>query len=159
MSVPHGPAYAAPTGAKKFFNLFFYKYVAPTALLKWTSHQNAQNHIKTPLNPPPLLSLSANEIGGEGRGEVALISRDVCSFFIALDVCDLPSPLSISIKHVALCLVYMPGRSFWPWASFRLSYRVFQTCAFAKASPKSKNPRRPTPHLFCQCSNPLPALR
>ena len=53
----------------------------------------------------------------------------------------------------------MQGRSFWPWASFRLSYRVFQTCAFAKASPKSKNPRRPTPHLSCQCSNPLPTLR
>ncbi|MEI6078987.1 MAG: hypothetical protein WCS94_25665, partial [Verrucomicrobiota bacterium] len=29
----------------------------------------------------------------------------------------------------------------------------FQTCVFAKASPKIKNPRRPSLHLFCQCSN------
>ncbi len=44
-------------------------------------------------------------------------------------------------------------RSFWTWALFRLSYRVFQTCAFAEALPMSKNPRSPAPHLFCQCSN------
>ena len=45
-------------------------------------------------------------------------------------------------------------RSFCPWASFRLSYRVCGTCAFAKASPKGKNPRRPALHLFCQCCSP-----
>jgi len=28
----------------------------------------------------------------------------------------------------------------------------FQTCAFAKASPKNKNPRCPSLYLFCQCS-------
>jgi len=44
-------------------------------------------------------------------------------------------------------------RSFCPWASFQLSYRVHGTCAFAKASPKGKNPRRPPLHLFCQCSS------
>ena len=44
-------------------------------------------------------------------------------------------------------------RSFCPWASFRLSYRVRGTCAFAKASPKDKNPRRPPLHLCCQCSS------
>ena len=43
-------------------------------------------------------------------------------------------------------------RSFCPWASFRLSYRVRGTCAFAEASPKGKNPRRPALPLFCQCS-------
>ena len=32
-------------------------------------------------------------------------------------------------------------RSFSALASFRLSHRVFQTCSFAKASPKPKNPR------------------
>jgi hypothetical protein len=28
----------------------------------------------------------------------------------------------------------------------------FQTCAFAKTSPKTKNPRSATLHHFCQCS-------
>jgi hypothetical protein len=28
----------------------------------------------------------------------------------------------------------------------------FQTCSFAEASPKPKNPRCTPPHLFCQCS-------
>jgi hypothetical protein len=35
----------------------------------------------------------------------------------------------------------MKKRSFGVLASFRLSYRVFQTCAFAKASPEPQNPR------------------
>ena len=29
----------------------------------------------------------------------------------------------------------------------------FQPCAFTEASPKTKNLRRPSPPLFCQCSN------
>ncbi|MEI6076139.1 MAG: hypothetical protein WCS94_11230 [Verrucomicrobiota bacterium] len=29
----------------------------------------------------------------------------------------------------------------------------FQTCAFAKASPKAKNPCCPSLHLFSQCSS------
>ena len=46
-------------------------------------------------------------------------------------------------------------RSFGFPASFRLSYRVFQTCAFAEASPETQNPRCPSLHLFCQCSKNL----
>ncbi len=53
-----------------------------TQKLKWP---------KDPLEPSVSSSLSANKIGGDGRGEVVLISREVCSYFIALDVCDLPS--------------------------------------------------------------------
>jgi hypothetical protein len=32
--------------------------------------------------------------------------------------------------------------------SFRLSYRVFQTCSFAEASPKTKNPRSEMATVF-----------
>jgi len=39
-------------------------------------------------------------------------------------------------------------RSFWLLASFRLSRRVFQTCSFAEASPKTKNPRSEWLHYF-----------
>jgi hypothetical protein len=38
-------------------------------------------------------------------------------------------------------------------ASFRLSHRVFQTCSFTEASPKTKNPRCSSLYLFCQCSS------
>ena len=41
---------------------------------------------------------------------------------------------------------------FWFLAAFWLSYRSEPTCAFAKALPKTKNPRFAAPHLFCQCS-------
>ena len=34
----------------------------------------------------------------------------------------------------------------------------FQTCVFAKASPKTKNPRCPSLHIFCQCSK-MAAMR
>ena len=60
---------------------------------------------------------------------------------------------SISIKAVARCWGPVGRRSVWTWASFRLSYRVLGTCALAEASPKSKNPRRPSPHVFGQCAN------
>jgi len=52
-----------------------------------------------------------------------------------------------------MCRGPVGRRSVWTWAWFRLSYRVLGTCAFAEASPKSKYPRRPSPHLFCQCSS------
>src|ERR1700679_3930298 len=45
------------------------------------------------------------------------------------------------------------GRSFGVLASFRLSYRVIQTCSFAKASPKLKNPRSAWLQFFFKRSN------
>jgi len=41
---------------------------------------------------------------------------------------------------------------FLAFASFRLSYRWFPTCAFAEASPKAKNPRGTPLHLFSRSS-------
>ena len=52
--------------------------------------------------------------------------------------------------------------SFWLPPSPRLrrtgrfsSVAGFSTCSFAEASPKTKNPRGSSPHLFCQCSSAL----
>jgi hypothetical protein len=42
----------------------------------------------------------------------------------------------------------MEERSFWFLASFWLSYRVLQTCSFAKALPKTKNPRSELATVF-----------
>src|SRR5580700_11366534 len=45
-------------------------------------------------------------------------------------------------------------RSFWVFASFRLSHRPLRACSFAKASPKPKNPRSEWPHYFLKRSSP-----
>ena len=41
---------------------------------------------------------------------------------------------------------------FWVFGLVSAQLQGFQTCAFAKASPKTKNPRCPSLYLFCQCS-------
>ena len=60
---------------------------------------------------------------------------------------------SVLNNIVAVRLGTTGERSFWVWASFRLSYRVVQTCAFAKASPKPKNPRSEWLHYFLKRSS------
>jgi hypothetical protein len=52
-----------------------------------------------------------------------------------------------------MCFKRPEPRSFCFLSSFRLSYRVADgTCAFAEASPKTKNPHGTSPYLFGQCS-------
>jgi len=41
---------------------------------------------------------------------------------------------------------------FWVFGFVSTQLQGFPTCASAKASPKTKNPRRPSLPLFCQCS-------
>ena len=42
---------------------------------------------------------------------------------------------------------------FWVFGFVSAQFQGFQTCAFAKTSPKTKNPRCPSLYLFCQCSS------
>src|SRR6185436_556439 len=46
------------------------------------------------------------------------------------------------------------NRSFLFLASFRLSHSPLRGCFFAKASPKTKNPRFEWPRYFLKCSGP-----
>jgi hypothetical protein len=45
---------------------------------------------------------------------------------------------SISIKALTVCRWFIEQRSFWFLVSFRLRYRVLQTCSVAEASPKNE---------------------
>jgi hypothetical protein len=56
-------------------------------------------------------------------------------------------------KYCSHAVGEMIKRSFWVWASFRLSHRPLMACSFAEASPIPKNPRSAWLQYFFKRSN------